>query len=195
MAISTFLALRTEIATWLNRTDLTTANLSMFVMAAESDIRNDIEVRDSEQIATGTLVADGFTAPTGWLYTRLLSVDGKVIQYLPPEQYQVKVDNSSTGGWYTISGSEFQIVGGNGFDYIHKYMASIAALSADGDSNWVLANAPEVYLWAGCKYGSVFLRDPAGASGYDTLYQAAVTKLNKRERQAKYAGPMAVRVA
>jgi hypothetical protein len=193
MSIATFSALRTEIASWLNRTDLTTAQLSMFVTMAESDFRNDLEVRDSEVIDTGTLVADGFTAPSGWLYTRLLTVDGKVRSYLPPEQYQVKVDNSSTGTWYTISGSEFQIIGGNGSDYIHKYMASITALSADGDSNWLLANAPEVYLWAGCKYGSVFLRDPQGAAGYDALYKEAAIKLTKREREAKYAGPIVVR--
>ena len=194
MTIASFSALRTEIASWLNRTDLTTAQLSMFVTMAESSFRNDLTVRESEQTATGTLVTDGFTAPTGYLYTRELVVDDNPLRWLPPEMYQMKVNNS-TAGYYTNVGDDFSIIDGTGSDYVLTYVAGITALSADGDSNWLLANAPDVYLWAGCKYGSVFLRDPQGSAGYDALYKEAARTLNNTEMKAKFSGPLVVRAA
>jgi len=195
MSIATFSDLRTQIASWLNRTDLTTAQLSLFVGNAERDIRNDIETRESELLATGTMVTDGFTAPTGYLATRTLFVGGHLYQYLPPEAYGVQVDSESTARYFTTRGNAFSVIGGNGNTYSLTYLGEITSLSADSDSNWVLANAPDVYLWAGCKYGSVFLRDMAGANGYDTLYQSAMSRLNRRERESKYSGPLVVRAA
>jgi hypothetical protein len=195
MSIANFADLRTQIASWLNRTDLTTAQLSLFVATAESDIRNDVETRESELLATGTMLGDGFLAPTGYLSTRTLVVDGHFYSYLTPEQYAAKVDAESTERYYTVNGDAFSVIGGDGLDYELLYLGEVTALVADGDSNWILANAPTIYLWAGCKYGAVFLRDPGGATGYDTLYKEAVSRLNMREREAKYAGPLVVRVA
>ncbi len=191
MTIASFSALRTEIASWLNRTDLTTAQLSQFVSLAESDIRNDLEVRQKELTSTGTMVADGFTPPSGYLHVRTLIVDDIPSRFLPPEEFQVKV-NSNTAGYYTTAGNEILVSEGNGATYDLRYIGGITALSADGDSNWVLSNAPEIYLWAGCKYGSVFLQNVGAATGFESVYQAAVAKLNALERQAKYSGPMVV---
>ena len=195
MTIASFADLRTQIASWLNRTDLTTAQLSQFVAATEDDIRNDLESRESEQRTTATLVDDGFIAPLGYLSTRLLVVDGKESLYLTPETYAAKVDNSSTGNFYTIHGDVFSVLNGTGKDIELLYISTIASLSADGDSNWVLANASNCYLWGGCKYGSVFLRDPEGAAGYATLYANSMAQLNKTERAARWAGPLVVRPA
>jgi len=191
MTISTFADLRTEIASWLNRTDLTTAQLSQFVTLAESDIRNDLEVREKELTTTGTMVSDGFTPPSGYLHVRTLIVNDIPSRFLPPEEFQVKV-NSNTPGYYTTAGNDIKVSEGNGATYDLRYVGGITALSADGDSNWVLANAPEIYLWCGVKYGSVFLKDVQGAVAYDTLYKDAYAKLNWLERQAKYSGPMVV---
>lgn len=191
MTISTFAALRTEIANWLNRTNLVTADLSQFVTLAEVDIRNEIEVREKELTATGTMVADGFTPPSGYLHVRELIVNDIPSRYLPPEMFQVKVV-SNTPGYYTTAGNLIKVSEGNGSTYDLRYVGGITALSADGDSNWVLANAPNIYLWAGLKYGSVFLRDPQAASGYDALFKEAAATLNTTERKAKYSGPMVV---
>jgi hypothetical protein len=195
MSIASFSALRTQIASWLNRTDLTDAQLSQFVAATEADMRNDIEVRESEQRLSATMSGDGFTAPTDYLTARILVVDGLPVQYLPPETYAAKVDAQTPSGYFTINGNEFSVLGGDGKAYELLYLAQITALSADGDSNWVLANASNVYLWGGCKYGCLFLRDPEGAGGYAALYDRAISQLNKREREAKYAGPIVVRCA
>lgn len=195
MSIASYSALKTQIASWLNRTTLTEAQLGQFVASAEDDIRNDMESRESLQRTTGTLAADGFDAPLGYLSTRQLVVDSKVAQYLAPDAYARKVEAISTGTFYTINGDSFSVLNGTGKTIELLYLSTVASLSGEDDTNWVLENAGNVYLWAGCKYGSVFLRDADGAAGYANLYAQAMAQLNKKERESKYGGPMVVRVA
>lgn len=185
--------LRTNIASWLNRTDLTDAQIDLFITAAEADIRNDVNIRESEAVTTGTVTSNSFSAPTGFLFARLVVVDDHVLEYVPPDRFAQLQDSEWSGGFYTIRGSTFLVLGGT--NYSLTYTGSISSLVDADDENWLLTNAPDVYLFAGCKYGSVFLRDPEGATGYGELYRSAVLRLNSRENQGRFAGPMMVRPA
>lgn len=197
MYIASFLELRTQIASWLNRTDLTTAQISLFVSAVESDIRNDLQSRASWVRVTGTLSDDGFTAPDGFISVRTLLIGDQFATYVDPETYAAKVAGNWTPGggatYYTINGDDFSVIGGDGSSYEMLYESEITNLSADGDTNWVLENAAELYLWGSLKYGSVFLQNPQAAAGYDTLYQQALQKLNRKEKAAQLGSGMAVR--
>lgn len=184
--------LRTQVASWLNRTDLTDAQLDLFITAAETDIRNDLYVRENEQATSGTVTANTFTAPADFLFARFVTVDDHVLEYLPPDQFAQREDAEWTGGFYTIRGTLFKVLGGT--DYVLTYSAGIPSLVDDSDENWVLTTAPDLYIWACCKYGSVFLRDPAGAQGYGELYRSAALRLNALETKARFGGPMMVRL-
>jgi len=193
MSIATFSDLKTQIASWVNRTDLTDAQLALFVGAAESDIRNDVEVRESEQSTTGAIASGTFSAPADFLYARVVTVDDHVLDYLAPSYYAQKVDDEYTSGYYTIENETFKVLGGSAYEL--SYVAKVADLSSTNTSNWILANAPNVYLWAGCKYASVFLRDAEGATGFNAMYRDAVMQLNKKEVRARTGDNLVVRAA
>lgn len=193
MAISTFSALRTEVASWLNRTDLTTDQLKQFVSAAESDIRNDVECREGELTVSGSVSAGQISCPSNFLYVRSLTVGDHVLNFVPTTLFAQRIDEGYTSGYYTIAGSTIKVLGSGSYSLI--YVGTLESLYDDSDTNFILANAPNVYLWAACKYGCVFLRDIEGATGFDAMYRAAAQRLNSMETRARFGGDMVVRAA
>lgn len=192
MAIANFADLRTAINSWLNRSDLTAVPLGQFVLAVENDLLVDAEIREYETVATGTMSGDGFTVPTDFIRVRSLLVDDHVYSYVTPDQFSQKVDNESTDWVYTINGNDFSVVDGDGKTYELLYFGTLPALSADADTNWVLDNHPNVYLWGGCYFGSVFLKDAQGASMFGPMYEAAKGRLHRGETKARYGNAMRV---
>jgi hypothetical protein len=191
VSITTFGELKTAVASWLNKTNLT-SQLPDFVALAESAIRRDVHTRSHESRATGILTGETLAFPTRFMSMRSLSVGGTPLEYLSPEAYQRKVDQQySSQGYYTIIGQNIYVLNGaSGDDYILVYDASLTGFSSDSDTNWLLTNAPEVYLWGSCEQAAVFLKDTAAAQDYNQRYAAAVANLNRSERMAKYAGPI-----
>lgn len=194
--ITSYATLKTDVAGWLNRTNLT-SKLGDFVQIAESNIRRDLEVRTQELIATGSLTGETLAFPTRYSELRRLKVGDRLCRYLTPEHYALK-DFQNAGAparWYTIIGESFYILDGAATDtYELVYSQWFASLSADGDTNWVLTNAPDVYLWGSCFAGAVYLKDVNAAAGYKGLYDAAVKALKDKEKAAKWAGvPMMIR--
>lgn len=193
MAIANFADLRAAINSWLNRSDLTAVPLGQFVLAVENDLRTDAEIREYETVATGTMSGDGFTAPTDFLRVRSLLVEDHVYSYVTPDEYSNKVDNDATSWVYTINGNDFSVLNGDGKDYELLYFGNVPALTADSDTNWILDNHPNVYLWGGCYFGSVFMKDPQGISTYGPLYEASKGRLHRGETKARFGSQLQVR--
>lgn len=188
MAISTFAELRTAVAGWLNRTDLT-ATIPDFVLLAEADIRNDVRVRAMEQLTSGTLTGETLSAPERFLDARRFIVSGAKREYRTPEQYADIGRAGASLSVFTHIGQSLYVLNGNdGDDYTLLYNQSFAALDSDDDTNWLLTNAPDVYLWGACKYGAMWLKDKEQEMTFEGRYSAAVARVNAREAVAKSSG-------
>ena len=195
MALATYSDLKTAIASQLNRSDLTTAIVD-FVALAEADIRRDVRIQEMESLATGTLTGETLAFPTRMVFARRLAIDGDVYTYETPEVYLVESDAGNTSlKIYTIIGTNFYILGGaSGDAYSLIYLASFAAFSGASDTNALLTSHPDVYLYAACKHGSMYLKDDTDAAKYAGAYQAAVSRLNARDAQRKSSGsPLVMR--
>lgn len=193
-AIADYSALKTQVAAFVNRTDLT-AQMPVFIGMAESMVRRDVRVRAMEAVITGTMTGETLAQPSDLIESRRFTVADKVLNYVTPERYNLLDQRTVTGGNYTVIGSDFYVLGANsGDDYRLVYWAQFEPFSADADSNWLLENAPEVYLWSGCHQASIFLKDVAAAQNYLAMYQLAVTALNEGEKSAQTTGgPMVIR--
>ncbi len=67
MALSTYAELKTGIANWLNRTDLTDEIADDFIKLTEADFNAKLRIRAMEQIDTITIDSETETVPTGLL--------------------------------------------------------------------------------------------------------------------------------
>lgn len=188
MALATYADLKTSVASWLNRTDLTSV-IPDFVRLAESEIARDLRIRAMQETTSATMVSGAITLPSDFLEARRLVVDDQELSYVTPEEYQRLSRNGySTVLYFTQIGQTLHVLNGESDTYSLTYWAKFDALSADADTNWLLTNHPDLYLWKSCEKGSVYLRDAEGATGYRAMYEDAKAKLETADRIAEFSG-------
>ncbi len=196
MAISNFGELKAAIPSWVDRSDLS-AVMADFVALAEADIRTDLRCPAMEQYTSGTLTGATLAWPTRFLEARALTVAGRNYYFQPPEVFAAASDAGSTQRLFTSIGETFYVLGGtNGAAYTLIYYQAFAPFSADSDTNWLIVNHPNVYLWASCRQVGIYLSDDAMVSKFSALYQDALGRVASRQKQAAYSGsPLAIRTA
>lgn len=182
--------LKTKIASWINRSDVP---LSDVVELAEAEIARDVRVMALEGIVTGSLVGGRFDVPADFLSARQMLIGGKLYTFVSPEMYQREQECVSSARYFTRIADEFLIVGGGTDAYSLTYSAKFAALSADGDTNWLLTNAKDVYLYGALKHAAIWARDVTAAQGYQSVYDAAVARVNASDKGSRFAGSLTVR--
>jgi hypothetical protein len=70
MALNTYSALKTSIANWLNRSDLTSEISNDFIKLTEADFNAKLRIRQMEQNDSITINAETVTVPTGFIGVR-----------------------------------------------------------------------------------------------------------------------------
>jgi hypothetical protein len=193
MALTNYGELKTAIASWLNKSNLTSV-IPDFIALAELDMRRDLRLAVMETLATGTLSGETLAHPDRFVEARRLVVGDDVYAYRTPEEYQLLADSSQNV--FTSIGQSIYILGGTaGDDYSLIYKAGLAALTGDGNTNWILTNAPDIYLAGACRHGSAYLKDKEAELDWAARYSAAVERENRVAKATIHIGPLQMRAA
>lgn len=181
MAITTYAELKTAVAAWADRTDLTTPIID-FVTLTEATINNgdavnDIDplrVREMETSASVSVTSGVGTLPTGFLEARRVysATSNRVLEYAPPEWYLDSFP-SGDGGYptfYTIIGTDIHVSS----DVTMIYYKALPALSDSTTSNWLLTKAPNVYLFGALYYLEIYAMNPEGGAARRSLFRNAL---------------------
>lgn len=188
----TYATLKADIASFYLNSQIN-ASIPTFVRLAEAVIRRDVRVAAMEGLDTGSMVGGVITLPADYVDARRLVVDGYVLTYSTAEDFQDMqtagfTTSGTAGRYFTRIGNEIHVLNGGAGGYSLLYSAAFAALSADSDTNWLLDNASDVYLFKAMVYAATFMKDAAAAQGYEALYQGAVKQLNDTDRVNRYSG-------
>ena len=200
MALSNYGELKTAIADFLNRDDMT-AIIPTFVALAEAQIARDLDHWQQERRVTTTLNERFENLPTDWLKTvNMYLNDGSPIKYASvAEIARQKVLSNDTAGkprLYTINSGqiEFYPAPDEGYTLTMVYRARIPAFSEDTDYNWLLREYPDVYLYAILMQSAPYLQEDQRVATWAQLYSAAVANMNKDDAEARYSGgPLVMR--
>lgn len=182
----TYTGLKSSVADWLHRSDLT-AVIPDLVTIAEARMNADLMARDMEITATLSTVSGTATVatPTDVLETRrivITSTDPKrALHYIAPEKLIEKYPYSTTGqpAVYTVIGSNFEFapIPDAVYTIALAYRQRIPALASNA-SNWLLTKWPHAYLYATLCAAAPYLRDDARVQVWEAQYQAAVQDIN-----------------
>lgn len=166
-----FASLKADIAHWLNRTDLLAA-IPGFVRMAEAEMARDTRLRSGfSAMPLSGYTSDGEIAlPNDMLELKELRFAGKKLDEITFEE---GTSAAPPAGFYR-RGAVAVVPGGWAGQWSMLYTQKLPALVFDSDSNWLLRDGFDVYLWKCCELGSVYLRDPEAVQGYNAKYEMAV---------------------
>jgi hypothetical protein len=180
MTITTYAELKSTIADFANRNDMTSP-IETFIDQAESEMQVRVKEIEFETRSTVTVTAGVATLPTGWLSARSVIWNGDKLE-------MVNASSPSFVNYYTIVGAQLRFADDGDGSVIATYNAKFTPLSDSNTSNSILAEFPSAYLYGALKHAAVYLKDFEAARNYEALFdqQMALVIANNAER--KYAG-------
>jgi len=204
MALSTYSELKTSIANFLNRSDLSTEIQDDFIKLVEADFNSKLRIRKMVTQATITINSETEALPTGFLQVRdfyILSGSTKYpLRYMtPPQMDQVK-GTSQTGipQTYTILGDTFRFMPKPDSSYTGyiNYYKTFDALSDSNTTNFILTNHPAIYLYGSLFHAANFLGgiNPQQIQSWQGMYATALERLEQNDREDQFSGsPLQIR--
>jgi len=204
MALSTYSELKSSIANWLNRSDLTTEIANDFIVLTEKDFNSKLRIRKMVAQTSLTLNAETVALPSGFLQVRdfyILSGGTKYsLTYMTPSQMD-QIKGTSVVGMpssYTILGDTFRFspVPGDSYTAYLNYYKTFDALSDSNTSNFILTNHPSIYLYGSLYHAAQFLGgvDPNRVQQWLQLYSTALERLEQNDREDQFSGsPLQIR--
>jgi hypothetical protein len=204
MALSTYTELKTAIANWLNRSDLTSEISDDFIVLTEADLNAKLRIRQMHAQTTITIDAETESVPTGFLQVRdfyILSNGQKYpMTFISPAQMDSVKASSTTGvpSSYTILGSTFRFAPRPDTTYSAtlNYYKKFDPLTSINTSNYILTDHPAVYLYGSLFHAANFLGgfDPNQVQQWSQMYQTALERIELNDREDSYSGsPLQIR--
>lgn len=195
MSLDTFANLKTEIAAWLNRSDLV-SNIPTFISLAEAEmnlkfIAFNPPLKALEQNTTGTTAAT-IALPTGYQGTKAFKIttsgSERTLKYIPPQKF-AELGAGDRPRYYTIIGSNLCIAyTGTAEAYSWDYYKKLDALSDSITSNWVLANVPGLYLYGALRHAEPFLMNDARIATWQAFFASQMDDLELANTRALQSG-------
>jgi hypothetical protein len=198
MAITNYSTLQTAIADFLNRDDLT-AVIPTFIQLAEAQINREIRHWKMEARSTGQQSAGDqyMQIPPDWLETIRLNVTDQGTSAITMTSRAAMADiraknedvSTKTTYYYCHADGQFELypTPAATMNVELLYYQKIPDL-ATNSTNWLLTDAPDVYLYGALLHSAPYLAEDARVAVWAQMYSAAVQNVNSASEQARYSG-------
>ena len=196
MAISTYDELKTAVANWLDRDDLTD-RIPEFIALGEARMNRVLRLRMMESKYTASTVAAqrNYNLPTGYVQMRNFQINTSPItplQYVSPEIYD-RLWGGSTGGtpqFYTIIANEIQLgpIPGSVLTMEMLFYKKITALSASNTTEQMLTDNPDIYLYGALLEAEPFIMNDERVALWAKGFAQAVADLQEQDNKDRHSG-------
>ena len=197
MAISNYCELQTAVANWLDRDDLA-ARIPEFIVLCEARFNRSLRIRAMETLDISVDTVGGTSTvalPTGYVQMRDISLITSPItqlQYLTPE-----IMNRLNAGSFTGKPETYTIIANNilfgptpdaAYDISMLYYKTFDALTDAAPTNWVITNAPDVYLYGALLEAEPFLMNDQRVQLWATALTQSITTLQEQDNKDRHSG-------
>jgi len=203
MSFATYSDLKTSIAGYLARSDLT-SQIPHFITFAENRLRRELRIRQMlKSVTTATVSGDSTVElPSDFLQVRdfvVVTNPLTPLSYSSPSSLSNDPRASEVGvpKSYTILANDFQLSPAPDAVYTVKllYFAAPAYLSSTNTTNVFLTTAPDALLYASLIEAEPYLMNDARINTWGTMYDRAIASLAKSDEEGQYSGvPLAMKL-
>ena len=202
MAISNYTELKTAVANWLDRDDLTD-RIPEFIALAEARFNRVLRLRSMEVKYTADTVAGqrNLALPASYIQMRNFQVNTSpltTLSYVTPEIYD-RVWGGSTSGtpkFYTILANEVSLgpIPASVMEVemlFYKKFDNLDTVTTSGypDSvNWLITNAPDIYLYGTMLEAEPFIMNDERVPLWAQALQQGVSDLQEQDNKDRHSG-------
>jgi len=197
MAITNYTNLQSTIADYLNRSDLTSI-IPVFVQLAEAQMNRDIRHYEMEARSTGVQDAgdEYMQVPSTWLENIRAHVQGTgttpldlISRAAMADKRAGAEDMAGRPEYYCMADGQFQLYPTPDSEYTIEllFYEKIPDL-ASNSTNWLLEEAPDVYLYGSLIHSAPYLQEDERAMVWAQMYATAVQRLNESSEKARMSG-------
>ena len=201
MALDTFSGLKTTIADYLNRDDLTSI-IPSFITLAEAKFNRKLRIRQMIKRATATIDTQYFAYPSDWLQAKEFQLNTSpvvrlefVTEFYGDELKENRYISIGKPVYYTIIGTQIEVIPAPDTTYTGEltYYAKITALSDSNTSNFLLTYAPDLYLYGALMEASPYLKDDERLNTWGQLYANSLSDIEIADQRASVSSTPVVR--
>jgi len=194
MALDTYTNLKSSIANWLDRDDLSLV-IPDFVALCESRFNRTLRLRSMEQKDYANTVGgqSNYLLPPNYLQMRefRLNINPTIsLTYVSPEIFEAWNLGSGMPKFYTIISNEIRIgpTPAGVYEMEMLFWRKFPALTATITTNWVLANAPDIYLYGSLMEAEAFLQNDPRIALWKMGYDTATLELQLQDDKDRHSG-------
>ena len=182
MALDTYAELRTEVAAWLHRNDLT-SRIPTFIEFATNRLSRSITSPRMEASTTLTVTSGIASLPND--FRAAISMTLGTVEYKAITAADMRAMNQGgirpTYPVYSIVNNQITVYPAESSSPTFIYATRLANLVTDADTNWVLQDYPDVYLMASLAEARKFVLDDTRLVQYEQMTIARIAELNRNE--------------
>ena len=112
-------------------------------------------------------------------------------------RYRTAIDNTTDAPvYFAHNGTDIELFPTPSTSYTGEitYYAKVAALSADADTNWLLTNNPDVYLYGSLVHTAPYLREDPRVVLWSGLLAQAMDQIEDETVAARFGSPLRMRM-
>tara|TARA_R110000772_G_scaffold51719_1_gene118697 strand:- start:27 stop:656 length:630 start_codon:yes stop_codon:yes gene_type:complete len=196
MALTNYTELKSAIADWLNRDDLTSV-IPTFISLAEVGMERVLRTRNMLVRANAPIDTQYSAVPANFLEIRTIKLTS--VSPIQPMEFQTMdamdvLDGITPGTgrplYYTVVGTQLRVHPRPAAVYTAElaYYARLDKLSDTLTSNWILTKSPDAYLYGALLQAAPYLKDDERMNVWASLYAAAIQAMQTADDRASTAG-------
>lgn len=193
--INSYATLKTAVADYLARSDLTTF-VPNFIQAGEERIYQEVRDRNMETAFSSAIASGVVAVPSGFIEWKHVYVDGSPTQALDMRdpgwilrEYPTRSSDSKPG-YIALDGTNFIFGPYPDSTYTIKgtYYKRLDSLSDSNTDNWLTDTYPSLILAASMADACAFIKDDAKLAYWEAKYSALKNNINMQNRRTNYRG-------